>query len=178
MKGKRFFAFARFRISVSLLGCGEMSDAEVQLRYGLRMFFNRFNSFQPTSFYGFSGNDLDNLQWGAEQLRAGMEENTALLQKYPNAYASPSAAGSDPDCTEIPVRGSRDGKAYLWRPPPALQACLYDVNILLYPCLFAWTESDGSSVMGLFALMESSGSAINFMDRNVVSRQGIEWPSR
>lgn len=42
--------------------------------------------------------------------------------------------------------------------------------------LFAWTESDGSSVMGLFALMESSGSAINFLDRNVVSRQGIEWP--
>ena len=60
--------------------------------------------------------------------------------------------------------------------PPAWQACLYDVDILLYPCLFAWTESDGSSVMGLFALMESSGSAINFMDRNVVSRQGIEWP--
>lgn len=60
--------------------------------------------------------------------------------------------------------------------PPALQACLYDVDILLYPCLFAWTESDGSSVMGLFALMESSGSAINFMDRTVVSRQGIEWP--
>ena len=66
-----------------------MSDAEVQLRYGLRMFFNRFNFFQPTSFYGFSGDNLDDLEWGAEQLRAGMEENTALLQKYPNAYASP-----------------------------------------------------------------------------------------
>ena len=89
MKGKRFLLLLLvFALSVSLFGCGEMSDAEEQMRYGLRMFFNRFNSFQPTSFYGFSGNDLDNLQWGAEQLSAGMEENTDLLQKYPNAYAS------------------------------------------------------------------------------------------
>ena len=51
-----------------------------------------------------------------------------------------------------------------------------DVDILLYPCLFAWTESDSSSVMGLFALMESSGSAHNFLDHNVVSCPGIEWP--
>ena len=50
------------------------------------------------------------------------------------------------------------------------------MDILLYPCLFAWTESDGSSVMGLFALMESSGSAHNFLDHNVVSSPGIEWP--
>ena len=89
MKGKRFLLLLLvFALSVSLLGCGEMSDAEVQLRYGLRMFFNRFSLFQPTSFYGFSGDNLDDLEWGAEQLRAGMEENTALLQKYPNAYAS------------------------------------------------------------------------------------------
>ena len=55
MKGKRFLLLLLvFALSVSLLGCGEMSDAEVQLRYGLRMFFNRFNFFQPTSFYGFS----------------------------------------------------------------------------------------------------------------------------
>ena len=111
---------------------------------------------------------------GAAQGRHGGKHGPA--SEIPKRLCVPSAAGSDPDCTEIPVRGSRDGKAYLWRPPPALQACLYDVDILLYPCLFAWTESDGSSVMGLFALMESSGSAINFMDRTVVSRQGIEWP--
>lgn len=130
MKGKRFLlVILVFALSVSLLGCGEMSDAEVQLRYGLRMFFNRFNFFQPTSFYGFSGDNLDDLEWGAEQLRAGMEENTALLQKYPNAYGVPSAAGSDPDCTEIPVRGSRDGKAYLWQTsPPRGRPCLYDVT--------------------------------------------------
>lgn len=80
MKVKRFLlVILVFALSVSLLGCGEMSDAEVQLRYGLRMFFNRFTFFQPTSFYGFSGDNLDDLEWGAEQLRAGMEENTALL---------------------------------------------------------------------------------------------------
>ena len=51
MKGKRFLLLLLvFALSVSLLGCGEMSDAEVQLRYGLRMFFNRFTFFQPTSF--------------------------------------------------------------------------------------------------------------------------------
>ena len=82
MKVKRFLLLLLvIALSVSLFGCGEMSDAEEQMRYGLRMFFNRFNSFQPTSFYGFSGNDLDNLQWGAEQLSAGMEENTDLLQE-------------------------------------------------------------------------------------------------
>lgn len=54
MKGKRFLLLLLvFALSVSLLGCGEMSDAEVQLRYGLRMFFNRFNLFQPTSFTVF-----------------------------------------------------------------------------------------------------------------------------
>lgn len=177
MKGKRFLLLLLvFALSVSLLGCGEMSDAEVQLRHGLRMFFNRFTFFQPTSFYGFSGNDLDNLQWGAEQLRAGMEESTALLQKYPNAYASLQLLVQIPTVLRSLYEAEGTEKLTFGDLPPAWQACLYDVDILLYPCLFAWTESDGSSVMGLFALMESSGSAINFLDRNVVSRQGIEWP--
>lgn len=177
MKGKRFLlVILVFALSVSLLGCGEMSDAEVQLRYGLRMFFNRFNLFQPTSFYGFSGDNLDDLEWGAEQLRAGMEESTALLQKYPNAYASLQLLVQIPTVLRSLYEAAGTEKLTFGDLPPALQACLYDVDILLYPCLFAWTESDGSSVMGLFALMESSGSAINFMDRTVVSRQGIEWP--
>ena len=33
-----------------------------------------------------------------------------------------------------------------------------------------------TALMGLFALMESSGSAHNFLDHNVVSSPGIEWP--
>lgn len=177
MKVKRFLLLLLvIALSVSLFGCGEMSDAEEQMRYGLRMFFNRFNSFQPTSFYGFSGNDLDNLQWGAEQLSAGMEENTALLQKYPNAYASLQLLVQIPTVLRSLYEAAGTEKLTFGDLPPALQACLYDVDILLYPCLFAWTESDGSSVEDLFALMESSGNAVNFLDRNVVSRQGIEWP--
>ena len=67
MKGKRFLlVILVFALSVSLLGCGEMSDAEVQLRYGLRMFFNRFNFFQPTSFYGFSGDNLFHTKIGVK----------------------------------------------------------------------------------------------------------------
>ena len=177
MKGKRFLLLLLvFALSVSLLGCGEMSDAEVQLRYGLRMFFNRFTFFQPTSFYGFSGDNLDDLEWGAEQLRAGMEEHTALLQKYPNAYASLQLLVQIPTVLRSLYEAAGTEKLTFGDLPPAWQACLYDVDILLYPCLFAWTESDSSSVMGLFALMESSGSAHNFLDHNVVSCPGIEWP--
>lgn len=177
MKGKRFLLLLLvFALSVSLFGCGKVSDAEGQMQYGLNAFFNRFNSFQLTSFYGFSENDLDNLGWGAEQLGAGMEENTALLQKYPNAYAALQLLVQIPTVLRSLYEAAGTEKLTFGDLPPALQACLYDVDILLYPCLFAWTESDGSSVMGLFALMESSGSAINFMDRTVVSRQGIEWP--
>lgn len=81
MKGKRFLLLLLvFALSVSLFGCGKVSDAEGQMQYGLNAFFNRFNSFQLTSFYGFSENDLDNLGWGAEQLGAGMEENTACFR--------------------------------------------------------------------------------------------------
>lgn len=179
MKGKRFLLLLLvFALSVSLLGCGEMSDAEVQLRYGLRMFFNRFNFFRPTSFYGFSGDNLDDLEWGAEQLRAGMEENTALLQKYPNAYASLQLLVQIPTVLRSLYEAVGTEKLTFGDLPPALQACLYDVDILLYPCLFVWNESDGSSVMGLFALMESSGSAHNFLNHNVVSSPGIEWPEQ
>ena len=170
MKGKRFLLLLLvFALSVSLLGCGEMSDAEVQLRYGLRMFFNRFTFFQPTSFYGFSGDNLDDLEWGAE-------ESTALLQKYPNAYASLQLLVQIPTVLRSLYEAAGTEKLTFGDLPPAWQACLYDVDILLYPCLFAWTESDSSSVMGLFALMESSGSAHNFLDHNVVSCPGIEWP--
>ena len=103
-----------------------------------------------------------------------MEESTALLQKYPNAYASLQLLVQIPTVLRSLYEAAGTEKLTFGDLPPALQACLYDVDILLYPCLFAWTESDGSSVMGLFALMESSGSAINFLDRNVVSRQGID----
>lgn len=177
MKVKRFLLLLLvIALSVSLFGCGEMSDAEEQMRYGLRMFFNRFNSFQPTSFYGFSGNDLDNLQWGAEQLSAGMEENMDLLQKYPNAYASLQLLVQIPTALTSLYEAVGTEKVSVGDLPAAWQACLYDVDVLLYPCLFAWTRSDSSSVEDLFALMESSGNAVNFLDRNVVSRQGIEWP--
>ena len=111
---------------------------------------------------------------GAAQCRDGGKHGSA--SEIPKRLCVPSAAGSDPDCTDVPVRGSRDGKVSVGDLPAAWQACLYDVDVLLYPCLFAWTRSDSSSVEDLFALMESSGNAVNFLDRNVVSRQGIEWP--
>ena len=60
-------------------------------------------------------------------------------------------------------------------PDTAALAARLDATGVVKTVLVDETRWPGT-VMGLFALMESSGSAINFMDRNVVSRQGIEWP--